>query len=276
MGRSSWGTLTRTELRAFDEDQTKAILYAMDHGGVGRISNSGHAIIRNQQGQTMSVSRSSGGRRKQNVAADLCRLFGAPDEVLDREATTKAQPNAPEPVQLTAVSTTEDSPVLGCPAKGCGATFVTEGARYTHVDQLHWKCQEPGCEFVGRVAQSVVLHHTRVHRGINPTGNRSRKSPARKAPALEAVPAATAHNDPPSPEQPQTPPAPETAPDVVTQEATHYDAVEVLERVRDALGEDPRIATLQAKVDELVKERDDALAQLSLIREALHLTNTGT
>jgi hypothetical protein len=267
----TWGTLTRQDLRGFDEDQTKAILYAMDNGGVARLSSNGHCIIRNDQGQTMSVSRSAGGRRKQNVAADLCRLFGAP--TTDPPPRAQAQANGHSDPSRVTTQGMEADEVLACPAKGCEVTFVTEGARYTHVTTHHWQCPQEGCGFVGRNAQSANLHHIRVHRGINPAKGRTKKpADAERArepaptPALvttmlrreaEASVALDGETQPVS-----------TGPDPHRPEA-------VLARVREALGEDPRVPQLRAEVDRLTRERDDALAQLSLVREALHLDRTG-
>ena len=118
-----WRTLTRSDLRTFDDNMTKAVLYAMEHGVVGRISSNGHAIIRNNSGQTMSVSRSAGGNRKANVANDLCRLFGAP---VDDPAPRAVQPH--KIAAAPSATPTDDEPTLTCPANHCTATFVTEGA----------------------------------------------------------------------------------------------------------------------------------------------------
>ena len=250
---AQWKTLQRTDLKAFDEDMTKMILYAMEHGATGRISNNGHAILRNNDGQTMSVSRSgSGGSRRQNVARDLTRLFGTTPEPTRRGVETAALNGQGSEALGRDVMACE--PNLKCPAKGCDYTGVTEGAIYSHVEKYHYRC--PECSFIGKTAQARSLHHTRTHKGVNPAKGRTKN---------------------PTPTQPETPPASESAPpqpadEVVRAEAEHYDAVEVLERVREALGEDPRVAKLQRQVDDLLRERDDLKAQLSLVREALGLS----
>ena len=266
---ANWKTLTRSDLKAFDEDMTKFILYAMDNGGTGRVSNNGHAIIRNNSGQTMSVSRSSsGGSRMQNVARDITRLFGAPGTV--------EQPRTAGTSALAAVPDEKSAPseIIRCIAKGCAETFVTEGGRYAHVEQSHFRCREDGCNAAFTTPQGVAGHRRIVHEGHKPRKGRGPKQMA-----------AAKTTEPPLPVQPETPPAPESAkpepepaPDVVHDEAVHYDAMQVLERVREALGDDPRVATLQERVaqqqrtiDGLIRERDDLKAQLGIIREALSL-----
>lgn len=261
---TDWRTLTKADLKTFDDHQTKAVLYAMDHGGVGRISSKGHAIIRNQQGQTMSVSRSDGGRRRQAIASDLCRLFGAPvEDEQPRQVPPRSIGTAP-----SAVARNDDEPVT-CPANGCGYVGATQGAVYSHIEKAgHHRCAAPGCDFVSRATQGVVAHRRIVHEGHAPKrGWRKPKVTTTQvaAPTKTPAPAAPATSPQPVPDS-------KPAPDVVNTEAAHYDAVEVLERVREVLGEDPRIAKLQEQVERLTRERDDALAQLSLVREALHLS----
>ncbi len=253
---AQWKKLTRDDVRAFDESQTKAILYAMDHGGVGRISSSGHAIIRNDQGQTMSVSRSSGGRRKMNVARDLCRLFGAPVEEEQKvkvPATVGSSALAPVPEPT-------DSEPVRCTVKGCTAQFVTEGARYSHIQQTHYRCPVDGCGYASRTVQGANLHRMRVHEGLNPNKGRKRKP----APEQVARQTGATHDEAKHLLKPQ--------PVALPQGGDQRDS-ETVRRIRELLGEDPRVAELRRQVDDLLKERDDLKAQLSLIREALHLSS---
>lgn len=264
-----WGKLSREDLRAFDDDQTKAVLYAMDHGGVGRISSSGHAIIRNETGETMSVSRSSAGRRRLNVARDLVRLFGAEEEPQASAVVQGAFER--EPVRATSSvsvaagggggTQTLEQPTIACPAKGCTATFVTEGARYVHVNEQHHKCPEDGCDFVGRVAQSLILHKVRKHTDIDPNDPKYRKKRAAQAVQSEAEGSEQVPYDQgglPKPVEVATSP---------TLEANNK-----LLMIRELLGEDPRVAQLEQQVQDLLRERDDLKAQLSLVREALGLS----
>lgn len=283
---AQWRTLTRQDLRAFDEDMTKFVLYAMEQGGVGRVSNNGHCIIRNNRGQTMSVSRSaSGGNRKQNVARDICRLFGDPND-----NPKPSPPKTPEKPQLMQAQPTQQTDeVVRCTVKGCTEQFVTEGARYSHIEQNHYRCREDGCSFVGKTPQSRALHVTRTHRGINPRQNRKQPRPVetvQPAPdsGLAETPEPTAEQpaEAPAPQQPETPPAAE--PDTDREQPGWYDRVRVvgesptveanrkLLMIREVLGEDPRIAELRGQVDDLRRERDDLKAQLALIRDALALS----
>lgn len=73
---TGWRVLTRRELNAFDDSARDAILYAMDHGAVGRISTNGHAILRAPDGRTMSVTRNSN-KSKQVVSINVRRLFAS-------------------------------------------------------------------------------------------------------------------------------------------------------------------------------------------------------
>lgn len=268
---AQWKTLQRSDLKAFDEDMTKAVLYAMEHGGTGRISNNGHAILRNNNGQTMSVSRSSsGGSRKQNVARDLNRLFGGPVTVTRKPVQTpKLNGHGAEALGRDVMAGTEN---LKCPAKGCEYLAVTQGAIYAHVDKCHYRCDE--CDYIGRTAQARALHVTRTHRGINPAQNRKQTPPpAVEQPAQDQPPQATDTNPP---QQPETPPAAEPT---VVPETPGLDDHRKLLAIRELLGEDPRITQLQERVaqqqqtiDALIRERDDVKAQLALVREAIGLS----
>ena len=256
---AQWKTLQRADLKAFDEDMTKAVLYAMEHGAKGRISNNGHAILRNNNGQTMSVSRSSsGGSRKQNVARDLTRLFGGPVTVTRRPVeTTQMNGQGTEALGRDVMA---NEPNLRCPANGCGYLGATEGAIYSHVQKEHYRCDH--CSFVGKTKQARSLHIARTHEGRGGPGTRTAKTPA---PAVEP-----AGND----EEPPQVPEPTVVPENPTVEANNK-----LLMIRELLGEDPRLAQMQERVaqqqqtiDDLLRERDDLKAQLALVREALGLS----
>lgn len=248
---TGWKTLNRDDLKSFDDHQTKAVLYAMSKGGVGRVSNNGHAIIRNQQGQTMSVSRSAGGRRKPNVANDLVRLFGAPieDEGRRSKATGSSSSVTPTPDVEPYAATLE------CPASACPAVFATEGARYAHVQQKHpHTCDECGAAFATSKGRSG--HRRIVHEGARPaTGNRGRRpKPVESTPDVSTV------------EEPEV-----AGIDTTPTRWAPVHPAEFMATVRKMLGEDPRVAELSAKVDALTRERDDARAQLGLVKEAMGL-----
>lgn len=257
---TGWRTLTRTDLKTFDDHMTKAVLYAMENGGVGRISARGHAIIRNTSGQTMSVSRSAGGNRKANAAADLCRLFGAPVDN-DQPPTIDKRAHA-NGVAVTSGSGAPDEPTLECPLAVCDAVFVTEGARYSHIETQHHKCTEPGCDYVSASRRGVAPHRRIAHEGHKPWKSRTDVKAKEGRATRKPTKATTASTD-----------TTHTAP--TSNGGTDDDT---LNAIRKLLGDDPRVAQLQqlvnqqsANIDALVRQRDDLQAQLALVREALHL-----
>ncbi len=340
---AQWKTLTREDLRAFDTSQTEAVLYAMRCGGVARLSNNGHVIIRNSNGQTMSVSRSSGGRRKQNVARDLVRLFGAPveEETRNRNGSSTAPTLtvAPEPEP-------ETTETLECPAARCTETFVTEGARYQHVAALHYRCSE-GCGAVFDTAQGASMHRRRAHEGFDPNAGRK---PAKATPEpAEATPEPAEAKPEPEPEPVEAKPETTTAVEALAptplelevgrtvarlrterhwtqgqladelrdrgwavhrrtlsciETGTRYvrlaemmllaevlgegvlttlraglptqpeetTATDTLRRIRELLGEDTRVNELEQALERRTRERDDAMAHVALVREALGIT----
>lgn len=283
-----WRPLTRRDLRGFDDGACDLILKAIGYGAVGRISQKGHALLRGPDGQTMSVSRNTGmgNRGRQNAEADFVRIFGAYEQeekqavgqnlTLVRKEQTVANTHPLVPP--------EEHPMLTCPAKDCEAEFVTEGARYTHIQKQHFPCREPGCDrvftkksaeqghfnlshgVVKRNRATVVKcpepgcdyegtpgglggHTNQVHRkGQAPKG---RKSQA-KAPTTNRVPQKSASSD--------------SAPTV---QVKAPDAETLLARVREALGVDPRVAELEAQLSEARRRADDLEAKLALLKEAL-------
>jgi hypothetical protein len=70
---TDWRILERRDLKAFPSSAVTIILEAMKHGVTGRISSSGHAILRGSGGRTASVSR--------NVDADYHGLRNARRDV---------------------------------------------------------------------------------------------------------------------------------------------------------------------------------------------------
>ncbi|NKY96577.1 hypothetical protein [Nocardiopsis alborubida] len=75
--RTSFGQLTHRDLKAFDQRAARLVLDAIDAGCTGRVSSKGHAILRNNAGQTASVppTSTSPNRSAQNAEADIKRLL---------------------------------------------------------------------------------------------------------------------------------------------------------------------------------------------------------
>lgn len=266
----TWRKLTRDDLRGWlDDDQTKLVLYAMEAGGVGRVSRNGHIILRNDRGQTMSVGRNGHKRTKQNTAAELVRLFGAPVEKAQARAEARAARPRSQGSLALAPEPDADETLMPCPAHKCEATFVTEGARYAHIAAKHpYKCPVEGCGFACDTPQGISMHRRIVHEGWRPGGKDGARAKRRKQKA--PAPAADVNTPAPEPAPADAPPAAQADPDPAAGGASTGDA-DMVRRMRELLGADPRIAELEARVEELTRERDDARTQLALVREALHL-----
>lgn len=75
--RTSFGQLTHRDLKAFDQRATRLVLDAVAAGCSGRVSSKGHAILRNNAGQTASVppTSASPNRSAQNTEAAIKRLL---------------------------------------------------------------------------------------------------------------------------------------------------------------------------------------------------------
>lgn len=69
--------ITRSDLRHFDGEATRLILWAQEQGARVRISKRGHAIIYGPDGGSAAVSSKSKGhnRSSHNNAAGVRRLF---------------------------------------------------------------------------------------------------------------------------------------------------------------------------------------------------------
>lgn len=77
--RGPWTRLTRRDLAGFDDDAVKAIQYATERGALGKISNRGHVMLRNRDGQIMAVTRNST-KSKQVVMVNVKKLFGEAEQ----------------------------------------------------------------------------------------------------------------------------------------------------------------------------------------------------
>lgn len=330
-GGTKWKKLGRGDLTKFDDVATKAVLTAMERGGIGRVSARGHATIRAEGGGTMSVSgNTSAPHAVQNIQADLKRLFPEPapkDPTMNgdtRPAFTDATFALPQAtINGNGRSTMEPDELeklLPCPAKGCDKEFVTEGARYAHVRDEHATCEWEGpddehddptyrCDlgpdgtaWVGLGKAAIAGHVAIKHRGNRPWEHRDpnqRAASAKKGAATRAKNAATARAKEAgrqqlvaasagttvgehrasldTPSEKKQPKARNDSPansDTTTREHRGLPQGDVKHRpttpaaklaaIRELLGEDPRVAVLQAKVEELQ-------AHLDLVREALNL-----
>lgn len=74
---SAYERLTKADLRGFDAESTKLILWAMEQGATGKVSNRTHAILRGPSGRTTAVPRKmkSMNRADRNTRAQVARLF---------------------------------------------------------------------------------------------------------------------------------------------------------------------------------------------------------
>ena len=72
-----FGTLARSDLTTFDKEAKALILAAIEAGCIGRVSNRGHCILRNDAGQTTAVPRNmtTPNRSAQNAKAQVRRLL---------------------------------------------------------------------------------------------------------------------------------------------------------------------------------------------------------
>jgi hypothetical protein len=150
--------LSRVDLKGFSRHSQNLILMAMERGGVGRVSNKGHAILRSPSGSTMSVSRTfTQNRGLQNTEAQWVRVFGD----LPVEETQGSLALVPDPHPLVPP---REHPMLECPVESCEAEFVTEGARYAHVHKEHYPCKQPGCFKVYDAPNKASGHYNVTHR----------------------------------------------------------------------------------------------------------------
>lgn len=162
---TSWKRLTRRDLTTFDDFATKAVLTAMEQGGLGAIAKNGHAKIRGKNGAAMIIARDTSAPHCQgNVVKALRRTFP------DLNGTTQKD------ITMTTTSPTIDlQSMLECPAKGCDIRFATADLRDAHVTSEHVVCKWEGCDygpdggaFVGRTNQAIAGHTNTRHRGNKP------------------------------------------------------------------------------------------------------------
>lgn len=255
-GRNEWQKLTKRDLTNFDDYGERAVLYAMKHGGVGKISNRGHAMIKTPSGEIMGVAPDTR-KARQVIAIKLRDLFGngglvdideeAAAERVRRSRAAQAAAAAVSPVRL------DDEPTHGCYAPECDAVFVTEGARYAHIHKTHEVCPEPGCWYTRDDLRSVRAHARTAHAapGQHPRqiwAARQREAAATPTEAQEAP--KTLATEAEGREKPTTH-ARAGAESAAVIEVVELDVAGSLTRIEKALAD---LTALQARVEELEQE----------------------
>lgn len=165
---TGWKTLTKADLKPFDDKQSAIVLQAMQLGATGRISSRGHAIIRtgsgDQSGATMSVARSANGSTGANSMATFRRLFGP--EAVDALNNPKEPAVAAGKSKTPPKSQGKDE-VLYCRNKKCIRVFVTEGARYEHEKKHPFRCDalvdDAVCGVLYDESRFLGAHKRRAH-----------------------------------------------------------------------------------------------------------------
>lgn len=285
-GGTTFGFLTRADLRGFDSAAQEIILAACAAGATARVSNRGHAIIRAPKGGTMSVARElkSMNRGLQNSVADFKRLFGMnPSDAFQKDRAMNSNGKQDDSAGLAYPSDKElDAGVkekFPCPAKNCTQVFDTEGARYSHVEKNHERCKHPGCGFASDSKQATSAHFRIVHegwaprRGVSKTGvAKPEKKPAAKKPRAKKAVAKPAKKEAVKAVEVTAESLPATPPIKVE------DPLAVLTTIHDLLGRDPRLAEMEKAMDDLRGELEasqkrvhELEAKLHLMKEALDL-----
>lgn len=294
---TGWKKLTRKDLATFDTFATNAVLTAMELGGIGRIGTNGHARIRGEGRETMTVARDTSAPHCQgNVQADLKRAFPQlrTNGVTKEEVTVSTKPTTD-----TATRTTTE--MLDCPAKGCEERFSSMNRLREHIKESeHAVCKEEGCDYGpnGGPYISLTWHgvagHTNVrHKGNQPWLQNQAKAAVKRAATVKAkreareaaelspvaevmsngqmspvaevmsnghLPTATIETAPADIELATNPMADMKTPAV----PSASDAETKLALIQEILGENPEVARLQ-------KELADVKAHLALVREAVGL-----
>lgn len=247
-GSAAFRRLTRADLVTFDQEAKDLILEAMSIGCVGRVSSKGHAILRNNAGGSTSVPRNltSPNRSAQNARADMKRL------IADHRPDPGPQQRVPcHPRRMTVAEAFVEHPTP------FSRWFDALPGGLPADQQLDVSFDE-----AGEPSFAAVAAKEPAQAGA-PTPRRGGHLKIAPEPGQEAEDAMTAEAHP-------TGPAPDQAPTDDSPDA-------VLARVREALGEDPRIAKLRRRVAELETElsaekqrADEAQSRLGLIQEAFH------
>lgn len=209
------------------------------------------------------------------------------------------------------VTATGDEQMIPCPAKGCDKEFVTEGAKLAHIRNYHFTCgwvgadvdhDDPnyrcdhgtdGTAFIGLTKNAVGGHTNVKHLGSRPWEHRDpakRSASAQKGAATRAANAAKAagrtvkaatpklvdvHDNPavvaPNVERVATERSEHRG--LPTGDVKHKPLTDAakLQAIRELLGQDPKVAFLEAANAKLQAKIDELEAQLALVAEVLHL-----
>ncbi|MFJ2420678.1 hypothetical protein [Streptomyces brevispora] len=274
--------LTRADLPTFDQEAKDLILKAMGIGCVGRISSKGHCILHSNTGGTTSIppNLTSQNRTAQNARAGIRRLMA------EHRTAAPLPGSAPEPRPVQKITVAEaflqhskaftawfDAREGSLPAEALlRVTFdASDQPQFEVISTPEIELEpapQPGefrCEICQRLCGTAagLGSHRRVHRDQTASTPR-----AGHGSDIDQTTPQKATHDMPAPTH-QTAPT-DTAGRV-------EDPVAVLHRVREALGPDPRVTQLEARVAELQTEvtqqkqrADEASARLALIQEAFH------
>lgn len=261
-GSTMFRQLTRADLITFDREAKDLILEAMDVGCLGRVSSKGHCILRNNAGGSTSIPRNmtSPNRTAQNARAKMKRLLA--DHQSDPGASVSDLPRRTQRMTVAQAfieHANTFSRWLDDLPGGLPADQLLE-ISFDEADEPSFNpvsTREPKPEPRPVDTETLSLQRTRRtnHLKIAPE------------PGQEAEPDMSAQ-----PEEQDPKPKPVPVP-----RSTVSSSEEVLARVRDALGEDPRVAVLKSRVTELEKDlaketerADEAHSRLRLIQEAFH------
>lgn len=285
-------------LKGWDKVNKDLIREALDADPPCRVrrAKSGHVIVTNQFGSTTTIASSGHGRGSRgikNYQADIKRILAehsrketeaVPDQTVDPEVVVRSialsvapppslppdrpviavdtdwQPDPSDPEPVTAKSDRPPTHVCEyCPDK----KYRDAGWLTAHRRKEHVFCDVEGCGHWVRNARGLGPHQRAAH-GTNQFWTHQaagRKSKVQtNDPAVERAKRKTGGKPVVDLELPEQATA-----------AAVGDPAEVLLRIREALGEDPRVAVLEAELVAAVKRADDAEAQLALIREAMGL-----
>lgn len=303
-GRSSggWTRLTSRDLTAFDQRAKELILNAMELGCTGKISSRHHAILRNAAGGTTSVPRNltSQNRTSQNCEAGVRRLLEEHRQATPAIEAAEDVGRTLRPSTITvkeaflqhgaAFSSWLDKLGHGLPADACievresadGAEFKVADAAARHsgsnqADQADQATRAATAQdSIVAPAPWPVDKPQAMPESEAAVQTRAQAGPPVDIPGVGIAAEPTEANEPTGPTGPGEPrPAPSQT----------EDAASVLVRIRHVLGEDPRIAVLAARVDELEQlngqlrsdlaaekaRADEAVARNQIIRDALDL-----
>lgn len=266
-GGTSYHVLTRAELRGFDEEATELVMTAIGHGCLGRLSSKGHVILRSPTGETTAIPRnmSAQNRTAQNARAAVKRLLREPieppatedDALGSQKARARTQTQAPR--RLTVNQAFRDH----------GAAFASWYATYAAAHPLGLPAgsllEVDLDDDAAPTFLPVVPDHVPEEAITMTTSAEALAEP--RAVETEVV-AERLKNDsvPPEAHHPKHGSTAATTSPVGPEE--------ILRRVREALGEDPRLAALAADLAEARAEiealNERLAAQTALAEEASH------